>query len=71
MLRPITFALSIPLFAVWTAVSTSHSPAMDGYSEDVAPSFCIGHHETNWLVSVTPQLVRQVHESNVCRPLIC
>lgn len=40
---------------------------MDGYatSEDAAPTFCIGHHETNRSLTVTPQVVRAVHESNV------
>lgn len=40
---------------------------MEGYSasEDPGPSFCVGHHETNRSVFVTPQVVRRVHESNV------
>ncbi|KAJ5587310.1 uncharacterized protein N7459_003075 [Penicillium hispanicum] len=40
---------------------------MDSYSasEDAAPSFCIGQHETNRSLSVTPQVVQRVHESNV------
>ncbi|KAJ5106989.1 hypothetical protein N7456_003664 [Penicillium angulare] len=39
---------------------------MEGYSasEDPGPTFCIGHHETNRSVFVTPQVVRRVHESN-------
>ena len=40
---------------------------MDGYSasEDAGPSFCIGHHEVDRSVFVTPQMIRKVHESNV------
>ncbi|KAJ5152393.1 hypothetical protein N7492_010688 [Penicillium capsulatum] len=39
---------------------------MESYnpSEDAGPTFCIGHHETNRSVSVTPQMVQRVHESN-------
>ncbi|KAJ5279382.1 hypothetical protein N7478_004754 [Penicillium angulare] len=39
---------------------------MEGYSasEDPGPTFCIGHHENNRSVFVTPQVVRRVHESN-------
>lgn len=40
---------------------------MDSYSvsEDTGPTFCIGQHEPNRSLSVTPQMVRKVHESNV------
>ncbi|KAJ5690303.1 hypothetical protein N7462_004695 [Penicillium macrosclerotiorum] len=39
---------------------------MDSYSgsEDSGPTFCIGHHETNRTLAVTPQVVQRVHESN-------
>ncbi|KAJ5313516.1 uncharacterized protein N7443_000400 [Penicillium atrosanguineum] len=39
---------------------------MDSYSasEDPGPTFCIGHHEANRSVTVTPQMIRRVHESN-------
>jgi protein arginine N-methyltransferase 5 len=40
---------------------------MDSYSasEDPGPTFCIGHHEANRSVAVTPQMIRRVHETNV------
>jgi hypothetical protein len=40
---------------------------MDSYSasEDPGPTFCIGHHEANRSVTVTPQMIRRVHETNV------
>lgn len=40
---------------------------MEGYSasEDAGPSFCIGHHEANRSIAVTPQVIQRVHESNV------
>ncbi|OQD81395.1 hypothetical protein PENANT_c027G00697 [Penicillium antarcticum] len=34
------------------------------HSEDPGPAFCIGHHEHNRLISVTPEVIQQVHESN-------
>jgi protein arginine N-methyltransferase 5 len=39
---------------------------MDSYSasEDPGPTFCIGHHEANRSVTVTPQMIRRVHETN-------
>ncbi|KAJ5636218.1 uncharacterized protein N7484_009531 [Penicillium longicatenatum] len=39
---------------------------MEGYSasEDAGPSFCIGHHEANRSIAVTPQVIQKVHESN-------
>lgn len=47
---------------------------MDSYSasEDPGPTFCIGHHEANRSVTVTPQMIIGVHETNVSsRPLSC
>lgn len=40
---------------------------MDSYStaEDAGPTFCIGHHEADRSLPVTPQVVRRAHESNV------
>ncbi|CAI7569480.1 unnamed protein product [Penicillium glandicola] len=39
---------------------------MESYnpSEDTGPAFCIGHHEHNRLVTVTPRVIQNVHESN-------
>lgn len=40
---------------------------MESYSasEDAGPSFCIGHHEADRFIPVTPQVIQRVHESNV------
>ncbi|CAG8125686.1 unnamed protein product [Penicillium salamii] len=39
---------------------------MENYnpSEDPGPTFCVGHHEHNRLVTVTPRVIQNVHESN-------
>ncbi|CAI7615869.1 hypothetical protein PCG10_000239 [Penicillium crustosum] len=39
---------------------------MESYnpSEDPGPAFCIGHHEHNRLITVTPRIIQNVHESN-------
>ncbi|KAJ5337934.1 hypothetical protein N7452_004662 [Penicillium brevicompactum] len=39
---------------------------MESYnpSEDPGPTFCVGHHEHNRLVTVTPRVIQNVHESN-------
>ncbi|KAJ5782958.1 hypothetical protein N7457_004732 [Penicillium paradoxum] len=39
---------------------------MESYnpSDDPGPAFCIGHHEHNRLVTVTPRVIQNVHESN-------
>ncbi|KAI1838531.1 hypothetical protein DTO006G1_3598 [Penicillium roqueforti] len=39
---------------------------MESYnsSEDPGPAFCVGHHEHNRLVTVTPRVIQNVHESN-------
>lgn len=33
--------------------------------DDAAPSFCIGHHESNRSYAVTSDVVRKAHEANV------
>lgn len=39
---------------------------MDSFStDDAAPSFCIGQHESNRSYAVTSDVVRKAHESNV------
>jgi protein arginine N-methyltransferase 5 len=40
---------------------------MDNYgaADDPGVTFCIGHHEPNRTLSVTPQVVNWAHESNV------
>jgi protein arginine N-methyltransferase 5 len=47
---------------------------MENYnpSEDPGPAFCVGHHEHNRMVTVTPRVIQNVHESNVgpCFPLM-
>ncbi|KAJ5159962.1 uncharacterized protein N7482_006966 [Penicillium canariense] len=35
-----------------------------GASEDPGVTFCIGHHETNRTLAVTPKMVSRVHETN-------
>ncbi|CAG8909243.1 unnamed protein product [Penicillium egyptiacum] len=39
---------------------------MESYnpSDDPGPAFCVGHHEHNRLVTVTPRVIQNVHESN-------
>ncbi|KAJ5120602.1 uncharacterized protein N7515_009990 [Penicillium bovifimosum] len=39
---------------------------MESYSpsEDPGPAFCVGHHEHNRLITVTPRVIQNVHESN-------
>jgi protein arginine N-methyltransferase 5 len=34
-------------------------------AEDMVHTFCIGHHEINRLMPVTPQVVQAAHASNV------
>lgn len=48
-------------------LTTTPIANMDNYSasEDAGPTFCIGHHGTNRSLSVTAQMIRRVHESNV------
>ncbi|CAG7919027.1 unnamed protein product [Penicillium olsonii] len=39
---------------------------MENYnpSEDPGPTFCVGHHEHNRMITVTPRVIQNVHESN-------
>lgn len=40
-------------------------------TEDMIHTFCIGQHESNRLMPVTPQVVQAAHASNVRPDMLC